>query len=451
MNILTAVTAAAGGVVGLLVWRYLLHQGKGVVPAERLLTTALVVGLICRIASAILTPTFQAPDEQSHFNYVKYLDVHQSFPVQVSKTNASSNDWEYYQPPLYYVLCLPVYWITSRLGGDGDYIIVRSIRSVSIMLWAINLHFTRKLLQNLLINDIFVRAFVICMITLLPTYVFLSSSINNDNLLIALGGLLLYIFSKDITNARSILSGILLGVALLTKLTAVVYIFALIAVLATYYAVGKMSLTVALLRFSTASFIATAIWIPWGLRNIRVYGDITGEQVANIPYHWESSYDAVLSIISYISRSFSSVSGIHNNVIFFPVVGFFLIGMSFIGMFHQARSWQYFFRLHPIQYRSSSYMLGMALAVIINFVLIVRFGFLYNQGQGRFLYPMLAPISVFIAVGIKLMMGSKCPQNAHIHAIGFFVTYLLSFTGFSLAVFYTIDPQVLLQRDIRFP
>ncbi len=96
-------------------------------------------------------------------------------------------------------------------------------------------------------------------------------------------------------------------------------------------------------------------------------------------------------------------------------------------------------------------MLGMALAVIINFALVVRFGFLYNQGQGRFLYPMLAPISVFIAVGIKLMMGSKCPQNAHIHAIGFFVAYLLSFTGFSLAVFYTIDPQVLLQRDIRFP
>ncbi len=93
-------------------------------------------------------------------------------------------------------------------------------------------------------------------------------------------------------------------------------------------------------------------------------------------------------------------------------------------------------------------MLAMALTIVLNLILVVRFGFLYNQGQGRFLYPMLIPISIFMASGIKSISDSK---KAFVHAIGFLVSYLLSFTGFSLAVFYTVHPLVLMQRDVTFP
>ncbi len=90
----------------------------------------------------------------------------------------------------------------------------------------------------------------------------------------------------------------------------------------------------------------------------------------------------------------------------------------------------------------------MALAIIVNVILILRFGFLYNQGQGRFLYPMLIPISVFIATAINAIFDTK---KAYVHAIGLLVSYLLSFTGFSLGVFYTVHPFVLTQRDVTFP
>jgi hypothetical protein len=65
---------------------------------------------------------------------------------------------------------------------------------------------------------------------------------------------------------------------------------------------------------------------------------------------------------------------------------------------------------------------------------VVRFGWLYGQGQGRFLFPVLIPISVFIAVGLKLL-GADRLNRAHVHAVGFLSAYALSFTGFSLGLF----------------
>jgi hypothetical protein len=50
------------------------------------------IGLVCRLAFSILTPTFYAPDEQSHFNYVKYLAEKRSFPIQTSRTDSPTND-----------------------------------------------------------------------------------------------------------------------------------------------------------------------------------------------------------------------------------------------------------------------------------------------------------------------------------------------------------------------
>jgi len=83
-----------------------------------LVVLVVTLGLVCRVALALFTPVFYAPDEQSHFACIKYIYENRGFPTQTSKTGAPTNDWEYYQPPLYYVASLPLFWGLSYLGAS---------------------------------------------------------------------------------------------------------------------------------------------------------------------------------------------------------------------------------------------------------------------------------------------------------------------------------------------
>lgn len=446
---ITPTTAAAiGGSIGLVVWFALLHWRKSPALFGRLVVGVICIGLLFRVAFALFTPTFFAPDEQSHFNYVKYLYTYHAFPVQHSQTDAPSNDWEYYQPPLYYILCLPVYWIANHVSAEDRDVLVCSLRSMSIVLWIANIYFARKLLDRLQMTDMYVRGFILCVVALLPTYAVLSSSINNDNLLITLGGLLLYILAQNITTGRSVWLGVLLGVALLTKLTAVVYVFAIAAVLVAQYAAGRLSLVVTTSRFLTTTSIAAIMWLPWGLRNVSVYNDLTAESVANVPHRWRSTSDAITTVLKTIAKSFSSVSGIYNNIEFFPIVGFVLLGVACLGIVYALLRRPTFFDDQPSAHANIFFMSAMALTVIVNYVLVLRFGLLYNQGQGRFLYPMIIPIALLMAIGIKHALNTT---QAHVHAAGCLVSYFLAFAGFNLALFATTGPATLIQQRITVP
>lgn len=47
-------------------------------------------------------------DDPAHLNYVRYLAEHHAFPVQTHHSR-EPGDFEYYQPPLYYLVCAPLY------------------------------------------------------------------------------------------------------------------------------------------------------------------------------------------------------------------------------------------------------------------------------------------------------------------------------------------------------
>src|SRR5437667_10646243 len=83
--------------------------------ARTALAVIFSVGLLCRLAFVFLTPIFYAPDEHSHFNYVRHLSEHGTFPVQTTKMGDPANEWEYFQPPLYYAALVPVYRAAQAL------------------------------------------------------------------------------------------------------------------------------------------------------------------------------------------------------------------------------------------------------------------------------------------------------------------------------------------------
>lgn len=426
--------AGIGTLSGLGLWLGLWLRARVFpIPARSLLILSLGVGFTCRLAFLWLTPTFYAPDEQSHYNYVKYLAENRSWPVQTSQTDAPTNDWEYYQPPLYYLLLAPLYQASNALFGNA-FLTVRVLRSTSILLWGATAWFALRFLRRLNVGRASLPGtFVMAMVCLLPTYVFLSSMINNDNLLVAIGSGLLCLVRPRPSFRRSALVGVLLGAALLTKLTAVVYV-GLVALVALVELIREPPAWLATgTRAALTLVLAAVIWAPWGWRNWVVYGNITAEEIANVPRAWPSASFAALATLEYMQRSFWAVSGIYNNVGgAYPLPGrlvsYLAAGGLVYGLVSRRQKWFALVR------ENAGLIVPLALAIVANLVLVFRFGVLYGQGQGRFLFPLLLPISLFMAVGLAAFPVLDAGR-ARIHVTGFMVTYALSFAAFSLATF----------------
>lgn len=404
------------------------------IPFRRICLAVIVLGVCCRLFFLFFTPTFYAPDEQAHFNYVKHLYENRSFPVQTTKTGAPTNDWEYYQPPLYYLASAPIYG-ASKISFNGDHhSSVQLIRLFSILLWSINAVLALKVLDNLRVKNAFVRTFVISMISFLPTYAYLSSVINNDNLLITLGGAILYMLSRKESLSSSIAMGVVLGLALLTKLTAIIYLPAIAVIFFLRWIRKSMSFSFAGLHLILILLLAGAVASPWYVRNLIVYGDITVEKIANVRAHWPSTSYALRFIQHYMRESFWSVAGIRNNISFLPKAGTYLSYLALAGLLYglllRKREMRDF-----LVGEGASFLIATALAIVANIVLVLRFGLLYAQGQGRFLFPMLIPISLLLAIGVRMLGITRLSRNAHLFPMAFFLAYLLAFISHTSKIF----------------
>jgi 4-amino-4-deoxy-L-arabinose transferase-like glycosyltransferase len=326
---------------------------------------------------------------------------------------------------------VPVYLLSTAIFHD-DYYVIRALRFTSVLFWISTVLFALQFLRILEIESEFLQIIVIGMASLLPTYIFLSSMINNDNMVILIGGLLLCsIARRKFAPNAAIITGTLLGFALLTKLSAVVYCPAIVALVALRPIREPLRWRQAFIYLVIVVTVSALIWLPWAARNLYVYGSITAETVGNSPTTWPTMAKAIISYVQYVSISFWSVSGITNNVYsFFPVAGIMLSGFALFGLLYISSSKEK--RNAVFGSELDGIFLGaMTLAIVVNVLLLLRFHILYHQGQGRHLFPLLFPISVFIGIGLRPYRI----RNLSVHIGSFFITYAVTFTLFSLASF----------------
>lgn len=410
------------------------------------------LGLLLRVAMATSTPDFYAPDEQAHFNYVKYLAEHRSLPVQTSMTNAATNDWEYYQPPLYYLAQVPIYLTAQAIWGDVHSTVL-AMRLLSVALWCVSVWAAWRFVASLGSPDSLVGICVFSMACFLPTHVYLSAMINNDNMVLAIGAWVLVRISQGELSWRSAVgTGLLLGLAALSKFSAIIHVVALVAVVGCRQAQGDRQWAAALRYLGVVAAVCALLVSPWIARNLIVYGSATAEAVANVPYNWNAiwqspPFKAVLdlpepwsflwtlglmpALLIYAVMSFWAAAGIYNNVYgVFPHIGL-LLSLAFTrSLWRQWRSPGGLAAAWPPGL-SKPLVLGLSLALLVNALLVIRFGFLYQQGQGRFFLPMLMPIGVFMALAIRPWRLACAP----VHVGGFFLAYACAFVGFCLASF----------------
>ena len=262
----------------------------------------ILVYFILAVLYSVVNPLFESPDEFQHYEFIRYLIDQRALPVQSAATLT-----EYQQPPLYYglgalvagsVAVEPFAPVTNpfwgydqyRFGFDnkvrfihavgenypwrGTALAVHLLRLYSVLVGALALSAGWQALR-LVFGRSGVALGALAIMAWNPQFVFISSSINNDNLVTSLarflsGGVCV---CCPLSGARRVVAGgLLLGMALLTKVSAAA--LAVPMLIALLYPPAPR-----LARAKTAAVIgAVALGLSgwWFIRNLELYGELTG-------------------------------------------------------------------------------------------------------------------------------------------------------------------------------
>lgn len=193
-------------------------------------------------AYALVVPPYNAPDEPAHVNYVRELATRGTLPIlQPGDWDAAALAeltarrfppdrpvgalrYEGHQPPLYYALAAPLAW---ALGGLPERQQVIALRLWSLLLGLGTLWLAGRLADVLFPASRLLRLTVPAFVALLPMYLHISASVNNDALASLVVAAALYtgaVALRDPARLRPWRLGLLGALALLTKLTAYVVV-----------------------------------------------------------------------------------------------------------------------------------------------------------------------------------------------------------------------------------
>ncbi|MFN8474794.1 MAG: glycosyltransferase family 39 protein [Anaerolineae bacterium] len=265
------------------------------------------VYLLLALVYAWVTPLFETPDETWHFWYVKHLADGQGLAVVTADERPLWRQ-EGTQPPLYYLLgaalirgidtsnaldviqrnphanigradlpgnrnsVLPV----SRAPFQGAAEAAQTVRWLSVILGLVTVLSVYGLAQETFPDDNVLPAAAALFVVFVPQFLFLSGSINNDNLIIALSSLALWRLVHWLRRPPRwgdlLALGVIGGLAALSKLSGLALIGFVVAVVS-LRALTRRSLR-DFLAWNAALLalpLAIAGWFYW--RNFTLYGD----------------------------------------------------------------------------------------------------------------------------------------------------------------------------------
>ena len=388
---------------------------------RRYIVAIFVLAFVIRIAYAIVAPPFQAPDEFQHFSYVKYVHDAGRLPVQHSPATDPA-ELEFHQPPLYYFLAAPLI-PTTKLIQARPLLILRLFNVLlAMMTIAVTYYFTAHVLKW----SPFSVALACGVFALLPTYSYTSATVRNGTLATLFASLGLCLSAKTLLDekpkcdSRWVWVGAVVGLALLSKLTAIGVVFATALTV-----VGTSPNWQALIRRSawfTFGVASTAGW--WFVRNLMIYGRPfaiveDGYEFLRSPMSWAHEKQSAITIF----KTFWAVFGRVNEHYFTDIYRFcwWFAGLAALGIV--GRYLLHGGELPDIPKKLTAFF---AMAIGASIVATMYYAHNYNSDQGRYLFPVLIPITTFVTVGLnslvhpryrRLVVGMVLVAFASINAI----------------------------------
>ncbi|MXZ23059.1 MAG: hypothetical protein F4Y84_21135 [Caldilineaceae bacterium SB0665_bin_25] len=258
----------------------------------------LVVHVALGTLFAIKTPPWQNPDEPAHYNYIAHVATARQLPalqmgdydgpylerLKAEKfppdLSISPVRYEYHQPPLYYLLAVPVFWLSQ-----GQ---LPALRLFNVLLGACVVLLVFLCARAAAPGSPQIALGAAAFAAFLPMHAALTASVNNDalaELLIAGTVLALLRWQRmgvegdaDRGPAYLLAAGTVIGLGFLTKATAYTLLPVALVVVITgsvwpgrdgEKAAGKLTARLALLIAP-----ALLLGLPWWIRNSALYGNL---------------------------------------------------------------------------------------------------------------------------------------------------------------------------------
>ncbi|MBI2845444.1 MAG: glycosyltransferase family 39 protein [Chloroflexi bacterium] len=433
-----------------------------------------IIYLLTASLYAINTPPWQTPDEPAHYNYVAYLATQGQLPVlqpgdwdQAYLSQLTSRKfppelsvatlrYESHQPPLYYALAAPMYLATQNLSEREQDVVLRFL---SVILGGMLLFAAYRILEMIFPERPFIPLTATAFIAVLPQHIAMTAAVNNDTLaelvLAAVVFVSLVAIRGGLGPRRSLILGVLLGLAFLSKTT--IYVPALLAVGAAFWWGGRDWR-----RLATILGLALLISGWWFIRNMLTYGglDIFGwarhdSIVLGQPTtpQWLSQFGVGGIASAFLTTTFLSFWGqfgwmgvVMDERIYLAL--FFLslfIVLGFLLALRRRGEWS------TLQKRSTL-LFGVWLAIV--FAALVWYNLRFVQHQGRYLFPALIPLSLFLALSLGYwasLLARLFPKSATVQSSLnlsesiIFAAFYLGFIALDLiALYWFIIPQLTL-------
>lgn len=231
--------------------------------------------VVLTAALALRVPPGQAPDENAHLEYVAHLGTYSAFPV-FPRGGAAQAGYEFHQPPLYYLLCVPLWRVLpSSIKPYG-------CRLVSLLAGVATLLVLWQVLIRLFPAEPALAAGGLWFAALWPLHQGVSASAGNDSLAGLMGALIFGVLacgvSHEWTPKLLRITGLVLGLSLLTKNTLLPLVaLTPVVILVTHQRVSSWGRAVGAVMATMV--IAGLVGGWWLVRNQMLYGDPLANQV----------------------------------------------------------------------------------------------------------------------------------------------------------------------------
>ncbi|MBI3734861.1 MAG: DUF2142 domain-containing protein [Chloroflexi bacterium] len=402
----------------------------------------IVLSLVLTAAYSLMTPAWESPDEVGHFYYVFQLLTTRSLPVQQLGVLG-----EAHQPPLYYFIAALAafpsdfgnttgaytynsHFILAGQGGSdvnaglhssvetfpfqGQALALHLARGISVFMGVATVALTFALTHEIFPDFPLITLLAGALVAFNPQYLFISGSVNNDNLLTlaatAVWWQILRILKRPNQWQPWLILGVLIAIAILAKTFGLVVLAVTGMVLAAFMVQRRSPK----LLFQGAMAISLPVLLVtqwWFIRNQILYGDPLGWGI------YEKVYDVNLrhsplqwnDLIDMFSTQFRSFWGVFGWMNITPPDWFYavyqILGLAgLVGIiFFTARRSQH---LSGIQ---KQMLACLALFIVVQEAYLIVLNTRCNVScyQGRYLFPIIGPLAVMISWGLTSLFPRR--------------------------------------------
>ena len=413
-----------------------------------LLAFALACHALLAVGYAWCTPSFEGPDENSHYEYAQHLANAKTLPLSPALATArglpqTESVVLVMHPPLYYALLgaalvatgtddtvfgpivNPAFGDPNAPGrhlhfvhGQGPARLLFGLRLVSVLLGALSIVLVHRLGRACCPGEPRVAGLAALLVACLPMWSFLHGVLHNDVLAAVLCtactlALVRCVQAPQLATRHAVAFGALLGLALLTKLTTLYLLplaFAALAlVVSRERSEGRLGALLGKLAIAVAIAVAIALAIAgwWYARNTLLYGDplaLSAHEQLFPPLPPELRWPYLLgkepwpdAVPSFLPTVFTSLFGCFGWFSLPPHpalvgAGAGVAAVALLGLLRRL------FDRDRVFAERTFWILLIAVALV--FAAAAQFNWKTPQPQARFLFPAIGPASVLLAAGL---------------------------------------------------